>query len=163
MKRIGLVWVLMCCLCFCSACSNSNDGSVKALMEVSSGDWPAKIEEFSHLKALGCPLGTVKEEYTAEEEIHEVRFSIDEEMTQTLVDGFAKAVWTSCLAVSDANPHNCNYYQYSSFKEACRKQEPLNYYIWYYFVNQKEYRVGIYPTMLEEGEPGGLVLRIEAW
>ena len=47
--------------------------------------------------------------------------------------------------------------------EASRLQEPLNYYIWYYFAKQREYRVGIYPTMMEEGRPGGLILRIERW
>lgn len=163
-KQFGLVVMLFFCMWFCASCGQgSADSSVKTLMETTTAEWPKEIERFAHLQNLGCPLGTVKEDYTKETGMREIRFDIDEEMTQVLVDGYAKAVWEACLAVSDAQPHSCNYYRYESFKGACRRQEPLDYYIWYYFVDQREYRVGIYPTMMEEGEPGGLVLRIEKW
>ncbi len=50
----------------------------------------------------------------------------------------------------------CNGYLYDEAWDAERSQIPLNYYIWYYTVNHKEFRVGIYPTNLEDGIPGGL-------
>ena len=163
-RKIRLTtFLLILILLFCNSCGTSTDKSVKILMETSTEAWPAKLEKACGLKDLGCPLGTVKEEYSAKKGVYEVRFSIDEAMSQTLVDGYAKAVWQSCVEAGGGRPHSCNYYIYGNFKEACRQQEPLSYYIWYYFLDQKEYRVGIYPTNLEEGEPGGLVLRIEKW
>lgn len=165
-KRIGLVMAVflsVLCMCFCISCSRTTDNSIKVIMETTTEKWPAKIEKFCGLKDLGTPFGTVKEEYVSKKSAREVRFSIDEEMTQTLVDGYAKGIWQACVETGGGRPHSCNYYIYSDFKEACRQQEPLDYYIWYFFVDQKEYRLGIYPTALEDGEPGGLVLRIEAW
>lgn len=163
-KRIGLVMMMACCLWFCTACGQgTGDSSVKTLMETTGAEWPSKIERACSLQGLGTPLGTVKETYTAKKDTWQVRFSIDEEMTQVLVDGYAKAIWEACVEASGGRPHSCNHYIYSDFTEARRQQEPLDYYIWYYFVENQEYRVGIYPTMLEEGVPGGLILRIEAW
>lgn len=161
--RVGAVALLIIMTLLLTACGDSGDHAVKVIMETTTAEWPAKIEKFCGLQGLGAPLGTVKEEYSSKKGLREVRFSIDEEMTQKLVDGYTKAVWQACVQASGGRPHSCNYYLYENFKEACRQQEPLDYYIWYFFVEQKEYRLGIYPTMLEDGEPGGLVLRIEAW
>ena len=167
MKRFGRVvaTVLLSILVvlMLASCSRTTDNSIKVIMETTTEKWPAKIEKFCSLKDLGAPFGTAKEEYISKKDMREVRFAIDEEMTQTLVDGYAKGVWQACVTAGGGRPHSCNYYIYDNFKEACRQQEPLDYYIWYFFVNQKEYRLGLYPTMLEDGEPGGLVLRIEAW
>lgn len=165
-KELGRVGIAVLCigiLCFCCGCETGRDSSLKVLRETSAEKWPEEVEKDCGLTGLGCPLGTVKEEYTKEESVQEIRFTIDEEMSQSLVDGYAKSVWETCVNASGARPHSSRYYIYGNVKEACRRQEPLDYYIWYYFVDSKEYRVGIYPTTMEEGLPGGLVLRIERW
>ena len=92
-----------------------------------------------------------------------VTFEIDEEITQEMVDGYAKSVWDACVEADGGRMHSCNGYLYDEAWDAERSQIPLNYYIWYYTVNHKEFRVGIYPTNLEDGIPGGIVLKIERW
>ena len=161
--RIGLATLGIIILLFCTGCGTDRDNSIKVLMETTTEAWPAKLEKACRLKDLGCPLGTVKEEYSAKKGVYEVRFSIDEAMSQTLVDGYAKAVWQSCVEAGGGRPHSCNYYIYGNFKEACRQQDPLSYYIWYYFLDQKENRAAIAPFVAGKRVLGGLVLRIETW
>lgn len=163
MKKFRLGVLLLLCLLLCTSCGTGSDHTIKVLMEASTAEWTTDVEKACRLNDLGRPLGTAREEYEKKDGVWEIRFSIDEEMTQVLIDGYAKSVWNACYAINSTRPHSSNYYIYDNLKEACRQQEPLDYYIWYYFAENQEFRVGIYPTMLEEGEPGGLVLRIERW
>lgn len=134
------------------------------LMEKSGAAWTRIIEKHcGGLTDLGKPKGTAKEDWKLEKGTYTVIFEIDEEMTQELVDGYAQNLWRTCEKASAESNQSANGYCYSSMEEAMKRQEPLNYYIWYYEVGKDRYRLGLYSTNMEYGIPGGLVLKIQPW
>lgn len=132
-------------------------------MEESTAPWTKVVETSCKIQGFGKPVGTVKETLLETADSWEVTFSIDEEMTQTMVDGYAQAVWRACEMRSGEANRSGSGSRYDSMEEAEKRQEPLNYYIWYYRAGEETFRLGLYPTNMETGVPGGLVLRIERW
>lgn len=169
MKKLILVMLIIAMMLVSGACGKAGekyaDYGMKTLMETSTEDWVGVIEKDCFLRDLGRPYGTVKETLDKDEKemIWTLTFEIDEDITQAIVDGYAKSVWDACVAADGGRMHSCNGYLYDEAWDAKRRQAPLDYYIWYYSVNHKEYRVGIYPSNLEDGIPGGIVLKIERW
>ena len=161
MMMIGVIFLGTAC----GAGAKYADYGMKTLMEASTADWVKTIEKDCKITGFGRPYGTVKETLDKDEKkmVWRVTFEIDEEITQEMVDGYAKSVWDACVEADGGRMHSCNGYLYDEAWDAERSQIPLNYYIWSYTVNHKEFRVGIYPTNLEDGIPGGIVLKIERW
>ncbi|MGC2873416.1 hypothetical protein ACPW7J_00960 [Ihubacter sp. rT4E-8] len=143
---------------------NSN---TRLLMESSDAPWNERVEKDCGIKDFGKPYGTTKEtfDYDRKKNIWRITFELDETVTQPLVDGYAQSVWEACIEVDGGKLHSCSGYHYDALWEARRHQEPLNYYIWYYDhdAEDKEFRVGLYPSELEEGRPGALILEIQQW
>lgn len=137
----------------------------RVLMEASQEVWTEELAKGCGLTDLGRPYGTAREEFAYDEEtkVWRVFFDLDEAVTQVIVDGYAQAVWNACEAASGGRLQSSSGYVYDSPGEAQRRQEPLNYYIWYYHAGNKLFRVGLYPSEMEKGRPGGLVLEIQRW
>lgn len=138
--------------------------SPAVLMEASRAPWTEKLAESCGLEDLGRPYGTAREEFAYDEEtkVWRISFDLDEAVTQTIVDGYAQAVWYVCEKAG-GRLHSSSGYAYDSPGEAERRQEPLNYYIWYYDAGNKVFRVGLYPSEMEKGRPGGMLLEIQRW
>ena len=167
MKKTILIIMVIGFTIFGAACGSarSADHGMRAFMEASAADWVKTIEKDCMITGFGRPFGTVKETLhkDGEQMVWRVTFEIDEDMSQAIVDGYAKAVWDACVEADGGRMHSCNGYLYDDAADARRSQVPLNYYIWYYTVGHKEFRVGVYPTNMEDGIPGGVVLKIERW
>lgn len=168
MKKSILVMMMIGIMIVSSSCGAGDkyaDYGMKTLMERSTQEWTKVIEKECKIRGFGRPYGTVKETLDKDEDkmVWKVSFEIDDEITQKIVDGYAKAVWDACVKADGGRLHSCNGYLYDEAWDAERRQVPLNYYIWYYSVNHKEFRVGIYPSNMEDGIPGGIVLKIERW
>lgn len=168
MMRIKRAAILFLCLAALSAftgCTGQEttetDGRV--IMEKTAAEWTETVEEKCGIAEFGKPVGTVRETLQEKEGVLTVTFEIDDEMTQELVDGYAQGVWRACEKAGTGSNRNSSGAVYDDMRQACRRQEPLNYYIWYYKIDRQKFRVGIYSTNMEENRPGGLVLRIEKW
>lgn len=148
-----------------SGCRGEAEASLEGqvIMEKSAAEWTKVIAEDCGISDFGRPKGTVKETLKKDKEIYTVTFEIDDEMTQELMDGYAQSVWRACEKAAAASNRSSSGYIYDDMLQACKRQEPLNYYIWYYTVEKQKFRLGLYSTNMEEDRPGGLVLKIEAW
>ena len=164
-RTITLVLCMAVMLLLMSGCRDSVQVQTKGqvLMEKSSAPWTEVIEEACEIKGFGRPCGTAKEVLEEVDGTYNILFEIDEEMDQALVDGYAQSVWRACERRSGESNQSSSGYHYASMSEASKRQEPLNYYIWYYKAGEQRFRLGLYPTAMETGVPGGLVLRIEPW
>ena len=149
----------------CGPGEKYRDDGLRVLMETSQAPWTETVARECGLENLGKPYGTVREQlvYDDEEKIWRISFDLDEEITQNLVDSYAQAVWDVCAETGDDRPQSSSGYHYDGPWEAERRQEPLNYYIWYYHDGDKKFRVGLYPSEMEQGRPGGLTLEIQRW
>lgn len=168
MMRIKRAVALLLCLVVLfpavSCTGQETAGSTgRVIMEKTAAEWTETVEEKCGIAEFGRPVGTVRETLREEKGTLTVTFEIDDEMTQELVDGYAQSVWRACEKAGTGSNRNSSGVVYDDMSEACRRQEPLNYYIWYYKIDRQKFRVGIYSTNMEENRPGGLVLRIEKW
>lgn len=136
----------------------------KVLMEESQAPWTAELEKSCGLAGLGRPYGTAGEAAAYDEtaKAWRISFDLDEPVTQVIVDGYAQAVWNACEKTGGKLCSGSGY-GYDGPWEARRRQEPLDYYIWYYCAGNKVFRVGLYPSEMEEGRPGGLLLAVQQW
>ncbi|MCI9640202.1 hypothetical protein AALA22_02370 [Anaerovoracaceae bacterium 41-7] len=164
-RTITLVSFAAVMMFLVTACSGKTQVQTKGqiLMEKSCAAWTDVIEKACEIKDFGRPCGTAKESLEVVDGTYSILFDIDEEMNQELVDGYAQSVWRACEKRSGESNQSSSGYHYASMTEASKRQEPLNYYIWYYRAGEQKFRVGLYPTNMETGIPGGLVLRIEPW
>lgn len=140
------------------------DHGARVLMEASGADWTREAEAFWGLSGLGRPYGTAFEEaaFDPEKALWQVSFDLREPVTQTLMDGYAQAVWNACLQAG-GQPESSSGFGYTALDQAERGQEPLNYYLWYYHAGNKRFQVGLYSSDMAEGRPGGLVLEVRRW
>lgn len=90
-------------------------------------------------------------------------FTLKETATEELIAGYAKSVWEACIEADGNQMHRDNRAYYDDLAEARRRQEPFDYYLWYYFAADREFRLSITASEMERNAPGGLVLRIEEW
>ncbi len=164
-KELLMTLVICLLLTLCCSCGRQEvrtaDGGI--LMEKTRADWTGVIEENCGIAGFGRPAGTAKETWQLDENTYVVTFEIDAEMTQELVDGYAQSVWRACEKAAGYSNQSASGYRYRDMNEASKRQEPLDYYIWYYTVGGQKYRLGLYSTNMESGIPGGLVLKIEPW
>ena len=165
-KRTKMIAACLLILILLAGCGRQSPVSAGEgiLMDDTDAPWTAVIEEKCGISGFGRPFGTVKESLEEKKGVFTVTFEIDEEITDTIVDGYARSVWKACLDLGKGGtPRSAAGWLYSDISDARRNQEPLDYYIWYYYDGEQKYRLGLYSTNMEEGRPGGLVLRIEKW
>lgn len=168
MMKIKRAAALLLCLAVlfpaagCTEQETAGDAG-RVIMEKTAAEWTQTVEEKCGISEFGKPVGTVRETLREKEGVLTVTFEIDDEMTQELVDGYAQSVWRACEKAGAGSNRNSGGAVYDDMSEACRRQEPFDYYIWYYKIDRQRFRVGIYSTNMEENRPGGLVLRIEKW
>lgn len=166
MKKSGIVIFVIFCLLICTSCAKDEPEESReaaTLMETSDENWVKEVKKDCGITGFGRPLGTVRETLEEKKGRWKITFDIDEEITQEVVDGYARAVWEACEKTNQGRLHNSGGYLYDDTEEARRRQEPLDYYIWYYHFGKKEFRAGVYSTNMEDGIPGGIVLKIERW
>ncbi len=166
-KKTLMLAALMPVLLLLAGCGPGEkyaDRGARVLMESSQASWTQALAENCGLEDLGRPYGTAREVYTCDEEtkLWRISFDLDETVTQTIVDGYAQGIWNACERAG-GRLHSSSGYAYDAPDEAKRQQEPLNYYIWYYHLENKVFRVGLYPSEMEEGRPGGVLLEIQQW
>lgn len=138
-------------------------------MAATDSGWTKIIEKECGISGFGRPYGAVEETMEIKEDLKTgkkswtVVFQIDEKITEAMILGYAKAVWEACIKTDGDPMHSANRYYYDEVTQARRKQEPLDYYLWYYFTEEKEYQIGVYSTEMEKGKPGGIVLKVQEW
>lgn len=138
------------------------DGYGAVISERSDVLWEEQADKRYGLVAAGRPAFTKREIYKAHEDGGcTVTFFIDGNVTPQLIDGYAQSVWRACEKAAAEENQSSSGYGYREMREAGRRQEPFDYYLWYYRFRGQKYRVGIYSTEMEAGVSGGLVLKIE--
>lgn len=174
MKKIIMLICLVVCLTGVIACQaylhgeKAEDDAAAAArvipkMESSNAPWAETVSKNCKIQDIGRPYGTVKETLKEQENSWQITFEIDETVSEELLKEYVKSIWASCEKANGGRLKNSTGKLYDSFEHAERAQDPLPYYIWYYSVEQVKYRVGIYPTNLERGFGGGIVMQIEKW
>ena len=166
MKIRGIAVFIIFFLLLCVSCEENTEEDSRetgVLTEASQADWTREVEKDCGIKGFGRPLGTSEEKLKEKKQQWKITFRIDEQVTQKLIDDYARAVWEACEETNGSRLHNSAGYLYEDADEARRQQEPFDYYIWYYRNGKKEFRVGIFSTDMEDGVPGGIVLKLERW
>ncbi len=166
MKNRGIAVFIIFFLLLCVSCEeNTGEDSRETgiLTEASQADWTREVEKDCGIKGFGRPIGASEEKLKEKKQQWKITFRIDEQVTQKLIDDYARAVWEACEETNGSRLHNSAGYLYEDADEARRQQEPFDYYIWYYRNGKKEFRVGIFSTDMEDGVPGGIVLKLERW
>lgn len=171
-NRIVVVGFCICLggLSACGQAARYTDkiGPVIPLMESSAAGWTEIIAENCFIRDFGRPYGTKSETLEKKQSedgrnIWSVIFDLDEPATEAVIKGYAKSIWDACVKADGDRMHSANRYYYDSIAEAKRRQEPVDYYLWYYFAKDGEFRVSVCATEMETGAKGGIVLRIEEW
>lgn len=161
-KRTIILTLLMCLavLIFCRASFHSRENAPEALMEVSNAPWVKAVEQGCGIKAFGKPFGTATETFEHKKGIWRIVFELDEDITEQLLEGYVKAVWDACVVANEGRVRSGSGFLYDEPRQARKQQQPFPYYIWYYSAEQVRYRVGIFPSTMNEGIGGGIVLKI---
>lgn len=166
MKKRTIILISLICLAvliFCRASFHSEDenaGAIRTLSEHSYADWVKTVEQDCGLKAFGRPFGTARETLVQRDGLWKITFELDENITPLLLTGYVQSVWDACVLANGGRVKSGSGFLYDRPDQAMKLQEPFPYYIWYYSVNQVQYRVGIFPSTMEEGIGGGIVLKI---
>lgn len=138
------------------------EGYGAVISEQSDAPWTVQADKRYGLGAAGRPGFSKKELYTEiESGGYIVTFFIENAMTQQLIDGYAQSVWRACEKAAAEENQSSSGYSYKEMRQAGKRQEPFDYYLWYYKFRGQKYRVGIYSTEMENGISGGLVLKVE--
>ena len=166
MKNRGIAVFIIFFLLLCVSCEENTEEDSREtgiLTEASQADWTREVEKDCGIKGFGRPTGASEEKLKEKKQQWKITFRIDEQVTQKLIDDYARAVWEACEETNGSRLHNSAGYLYEDADEARRQQKPFDYYIWYYRNGKKEFRVGIFSTDMEDGVPGGIVLKLERW